>query len=156
MAYHEIEISPYLEWIRPYLGKVKSLIPLDTLFAIRAIRPRENQIQHFHAQLTQYKWKEGKKSVCCYSMTIYISYFKLTRLKPFKRIERKFSRIDILEALAHELAHLEHFPHSPQHKKLEKRICHAFMTQLENEGYESEEMELKRKTSRFCLCHDHK
>lgn len=54
-----------------------------------------------------------------------------------------FSKIDMLHSLAHELAHMHDMDHTPAHKKLEAKILSAFMTQLRNDGYISEEHELK-------------
>jgi ribosomal protein S8 len=58
----------------------------------------------------------------------------------------RLSKIDILEFLAHELAHVAAgFDHTTKHKKLECKFKSRFMTILEKEGYVSEEYELKTK-----------
>lgn len=56
----------------------------------------------------------------------------------------KFSKIDLLATLAHELAHIIEWKHTPTHKQIESKILSAFMTMLKNEGYTSEEDELKK------------
>lgn len=56
--------------------------------------------------------------------------------------------IELLCTLAHELAHLLEFDHTPAHKELEARITSIFMRRLQKDGYiseEAEEKELPRK-----------
>lgn len=53
------------------------------------------------------------------------------------------SKIDILKLLAHELAHMEDWKHTPKHELICSRITGAFMRMLKQEGYESEEAELR-------------
>ena len=53
------------------------------------------------------------------------------------------SKIDMLKLLAHELAHLEDWNHTPKHEALCSKITISFMRMLKLEGYESEEVELK-------------
>jgi hypothetical protein len=55
----------------------------------------------------------------------------------------QFSKIDLLEHLAHELAHTESWTHTPKHKRLEAKIKIKFMHMLQSDGYVSEEDELK-------------
>jgi predicted metal-dependent hydrolase len=49
----------------------------------------------------------------------------------------------LLQYLAHELAHLEHWDHTPDHKHLECILMSAFMTRLKQDFYVSEEDEMK-------------
>jgi hypothetical protein len=58
------------------------------------------------------------------------------RIKPY-------STLDLLQYLAHELSHLEHWEHTTGHKSLESKIMGMFMTKLSHAGYISEEDELK-------------
>jgi len=54
-----------------------------------------------------------------------------------------YSTIDILEILAHELAHtVESFEHTPDHKIMECRIKTIFMKVLKKQKYTCEEDEL--------------
>jgi hypothetical protein len=52
-----------------------------------------------------------------------------------------YSKLELLELLAHELAHTVSFDHTPEHKKLEAKLLTIFMNQLESEGYVSSEEE---------------
>lgn len=55
----------------------------------------------------------------------------------------RFSKIDLLANLAHELAHTVSWKHTPEHKRLEAKLSGIFMTQLRKDGYTSEEAELQ-------------
>lgn len=57
----------------------------------------------------------------------------------------RFSKIDILEILAHELAHMYFETHCPNHKRLECKFLMRFMNMVERDGYISEEEEFKTK-----------
>jgi hypothetical protein len=52
-----------------------------------------------------------------------------------------YTKLELLELLAHELAHIVSFDHTPEHKKLEAKLLTIFMNQLESEGYVSSEEE---------------
>lgn len=54
------------------------------------------------------------------------------------------SKIDILKNLAHELAHMEDWNHTPKHEALCSAITIDFMRMLKREGYISEESELRK------------
>jgi hypothetical protein len=54
---------------------------------------------------------------------------------------KRFSRIDLLKLLAHELAHTMDWKHTPLHERITSQITIAFMAQLKKEGYVSEESE---------------
>lgn len=137
---NKLKFSSDFDWFRPYVKKVKHIVPLEQLEKIISVRPRTDQIQHGYAQLvTEY---HGNGHVKRRYISINTHYCKLMSLKPLKRKALPFSKIDLLESLAHELAHLTHHDHTPDHKKLECRIKSIFMTQLEREGYISEEVEL--------------
>lgn len=56
---------------------------------------------------------------------------------------KTYSQIDILRLLAHELAHIGDWNHTPRHAKKEAKYLSLFMTKLNNTGYISEEHELK-------------
>lgn len=77
-----------------------------------------------------------------YKMTLYINRHSMSEDKIIE-----YSTIDLLQVLAHELAHLEHWvPHTTAHRRLECRIMCIFMTKLGKSGYTTEEEE---KNGRF-------
>jgi len=143
-----VKISPELKWVIPYLKRASKIVPVEQLEKIIAVKPRLEQIQHCHAQLvTETNTHTNQVKRRYISLNLY--YVKSHQLKPLKRKKVPFSKIDLLETLAHELAHLIDVKHTPKHKKLENRLCSIFMTMLEQTGYVSEEYEMKHSRPRF-------
>lgn len=119
-----------LEWMRGYVNNVTHLLPkLKQLKKITSKKGNKERWQHCHGLITYF----DKKS---FRITLYLTYHDM----PTDRI-RNYSTIDLLQYLAHELAHLEHWDHTPQHKQLECILMGIFMTKLSNDGYISEESE---------------
>lgn len=143
--------SSDLEWMRPYVKKVNHIVPVQKIEKVISFKPRKDRVQHGHAGHTIESWLEGrppKKKKRIY-ITINLYFWKLESLKPVKRKLSPFSKIDLLESLAHELAHAVDFDHTTRHKKLEAKMKSMFMTMLEKEGYISEEHELKHNPPKF-------
>lgn len=128
-----MKISKYFLWLAPY---VNSSIPhiknLYRLKRISARSPRKDQIQRCNAITTIDENKNYKITIYRFFQNIDISNGIEIALEPY-------SKIDILESLAHELAHLEHWNHTPEHKKLENKLLNLFMGKLKRSGYVSEE-----------------
>lgn len=122
-----------LEWMRDYIDQVSHLLPhIKQLRRISSKRGNKEKWQHCHGLITYF----DKKS---YRITLYVTYHEMMsdQIKPY-------STIDLLQYLAHELSHLEHWEHTPQHKQLECIIMSLFMGKLAASGYVSEEDELSR------------
>lgn len=113
----------YLEIAAPLLKD------FDKLKRITSIHGRPNTRNKIYGQLWTYK--NGSKR-----MSLYVNYFR-------KNKKKYYSTIDILCTFAHELAHLNHWDHTPEHKILEATLTTLFMSKLKTTGYVSEEQELK-------------
>lgn len=125
-------ITKNLEWTREYIEAVAHLIPnLKRLKRISHKYGNKEKWQHCHGLITYYDQKH-------YRITLYLTYHDqyTDKIKPY-------SSIDLLQYLAHELAHLKEWEHTPDHKMLECIIMQIFMVKLKEKGYESEEEELK-------------
>lgn len=121
-----------LEWTREYIDSVVHLLPsLKRLKRISSKKGNKEKWQHCHGLITYY---DGKH----YRITLYLTYhdFYADKIKVY-------STIDLLQYLAHELAHLQNWDHTPGHKMLECIIMQIFMVKLSASGYISEEEELK-------------
>lgn len=121
-----------LEWMREYVDAVSHLLPkIKRLKRISSKKGNKERWQHCHGLITYYDQKN-------YRITLYTTYHSMIydQIKPY-------STIDLLQYLAHELAHLEHWDHTTDHKHLECVIMSAFMTKLKQESYVSEEEEMK-------------
>lgn len=121
-----------LEWVRDYIESVSHLLPrIKQLKKISSKNGNRDQFQHFHGLITYF----DKKS---FRITLYVTYHDTLVDKIVN-----YSTIDLLQYLAHELAHLEHWDHTTSHKQLECIILGIFMTKLAQDGYVSEEEEVK-------------
>lgn len=120
-----------LEWVREYVQLVSHLLPkIKQLKKISSKTGNRERYQHCHGLITYF----DKKS---FRITLYITYHCVIT----DRIA-EYSTMDLLQYLAHELAHLEHWDHTPSHKQLECILLGIFMTKLSQDGYVSEEHEL--------------
>ena len=136
MKTKSIKYHPDLVWTRPYIEAVHKHIPRGfKITRIHAVKPQANKCLGFYGQLS-----ETDSGHC---LTLYVEYWHHISWYPKKRKIAPFSKIDLLQTLAHEVAHCSHWEHTPQHKQLENKICSIFMRILASEGYESEEAELK-------------
>ena len=128
-----------LKWLIPYYQEVKPLLPKHTLSKINHIPLQKGKIQRIWAQIWKIKYSYK------FELSIYTETWQLKSLKPVKRKRMAISKIDLLCTFAHELAHIAHWYHTPQHKTLECLILMTFMGKLQENGYISEEFELKRR-----------
>ena len=133
------KISKRLAWLGPYLNLAQTVIPkIKRLKSIQLIHPKEKCLNRIYGALTH-------RTDNLYSMTLYIQYNTVVKLYPNAKLKRKdFSQVDILSVFAHELAHLIHWHHTPQHKMLEAKLTILFMARLAESGYISEENECKQ------------
>jgi hypothetical protein len=128
-------ITKELSWVRDYISSVKHLIPkIKQLKRISSKRGNKERFQHFHGLITYY----DKKS---YRITLYVTWHDTLKDRIIS-----YSTIDLLRYLAHELSHLEHWDHTPDHASLESIIMGIFMVKLKQAGYVSEEHEEKNGT----------
>lgn len=121
-----------LQWMKDYIDNVAHLLPkIKQLKKISSKKGNKEKWQHCHGLITYFDRKS-------FRITLYLTYHDM----PSDKINN-YSTIDLLQYLAHELAHLEFWEHTPQHKQLECIIMGIFMTRLYNEGYISEEVEAR-------------
>ena len=116
--------------MRDYVELVAHLLPkIKQLKKISSKTGNKERYQHCHGLITYF----DKKS---FRITLYVTYHDVIADKIIE-----YSTIDLLEYLAHELAHLEHWDHTTSHKQLQCVILGIFMTKLTQDGYISEEEE---------------
>jgi hypothetical protein len=120
------------EWMSDYIDSVSHLLPkIKKLKKISLKKGNRERWQHCHGLITYHNKQD-------YRITLYRTYHDMIsdKIKPY-------TTIDLLQYLAHELAHLEHWDHTPDHKHLECILMSAFMTRLKQDFYVSEEDEMK-------------
>lgn len=127
--------------MKPYVKEAKKIVPkLKKVISIKHRTPRVDQIQRCQALITEFT--EGKKK-SYFTITIWTEYLESEKAGSTKMTKRPYSKLDIVSHLAHEVAHLVDFDHTPEHKKVEAQLTKIFAKMLEKEGYISEEQELK-------------
>lgn len=127
----ETKICSKLDWLRPYLYCGKRFISQNRKISrIGAWTFGKSKGANYHACV--YQDRDGDP----YRIWLHTHYEdsdgKVVR----------FSKIDILRLLAHEMAHVEEWNHTPRHASIEAKIHMAFMKMLQDDGYISEEAEL--------------
>lgn len=115
-----------------YIQSVEHLLPhIKQLKRISTKRGNKERWQHCHGLISYYDNRS-------YRITLYVTYHSILTDKI-----NDYSTVDLLQYLAHELSHLEHWDHTPDHKALECKIMGLFMSRLKSDGYVSEEDEEK-------------
>lgn len=128
-------VSKQLSWINPYLAAVKKLLPIEKLTRITARKPASSRAQHEHANLKALSEND-------FRILIMMGEYHSGKF-------HQYTKIDLLESLAHELSHLYFVPlggmewrlHTPHRKIMEAAIMIEFMLILKDSGYISEEIE---------------
>lgn len=125
------------KWLNAYVLKAARILPnAHKLRQITISYAKSNVLCKTYGALTEYKG-DFKLSL---KVTMTKACDNSTEIGLYTR---SLTKIEILTTLAHELAHIEHWLHTPDHKSLEAKITKLFMTMLAKEGYQDEETELK-------------
>lgn len=122
------QISRDLKWIWPYLDSVGDLVPLSSIKKISYYKTREMLGPARHKAII-HRLDNNKN----------FNIFIRTTLTKDQRIPICSSnQEDILFYLAHELAHVVHWDHDPQHFKLMADIFQRFGRVLKKIHFEEE------------------
>jgi hypothetical protein len=105
------KLTKDVRWLEPYLRSASRLVPTHRLKAIRGFTVRAEEDFHFGRILTP-----DFKS---FTMTLAL------REQVGRRVSPRYI-VDILQTFAHELAHLKHWEHTPEHWALEAKIAARF------------------------------
>lgn len=134
-----MKISKDLKWLIPFLDAARPLVPkMKKLKKISKNSAQTKKVHRSHAAISFFF--ETKH----YEISMYLQYQKIRKFgDPSTVTLGYYTKIDLLTSLAHELAHLYHWDHTPEHKTLESRLTILFMEMLKNSGYTSEEREIR-------------
>lgn len=144
------EISEELEWVRMFLEVYQLTTPgTDCIYQVRALTPKPFKFHSFVAQISE-------MTDSTYILEFYLGYYnyKWSRKGVVKPVWRPYSIIEILQYLAHELAHLGMVIqgvdlkcgyHTNEHDTLKSWINLMFNLILDDTNYVSEEHETKFK-----------
>jgi hypothetical protein len=127
-------VNKKAEWLIPFVVCASSIIPkLKKLESLKLKKPTCGSYKPCHGSTEHDEWNDS------YSILIHSHRTILKRKNPYELRYEYYSVIETLECLAHELGHLGHWDHTPEHKILESRIMMFFMTELLGQGYSSDE-----------------
>jgi hypothetical protein len=116
-----IKFSKNALWLRPYLKQVKDIIPLDKIVSIKGYRVRKGLEECLDGSTHKYRGK-------------YFINIRLWNLNDGGTVHRRGRYEQIVHVLAHELAHIIHFEHPPDHFRLTGRIMMRFARVMSKEG----------------------
>ena len=117
-----MKIAKNVKWIEPFVDAVAHLLPMHRLIQIRG-----------------YKVRKGVADICWGSITRDDGHKFEINLKIFEKKHKydkhKRSRYEmVLQTLAHELAHMVHWEHTPDHFEFQSKLMLRFSNVLRKEG----------------------
>ncbi len=142
-----MRISKSLKWMIPYLEDARPILPeiaLLTHLESRVPKTNHKEVQRISGLCSQYEKRD--KSIS-YKIALFTQYQNVLKYRPLKIKLKDYSKMDMLQFLAHELAHMRDMTHTPSRMILECKLMMRFMKRAEAEGYISEEYESKNKRS---------
>ena len=129
-----MKVNKPAQWLMPFIENVQILVPKMRHVDLLTLRkPPKDKITRTHGS-TNYNEKTKK-----YNIIVHTHFCRMESASSEKFVFSKFSPIETLECLAHEIAHIYHWEHSPKHKLLECKIKSRFMRKLERDGFVSDE-----------------
>ncbi len=115
-----VKISPRLQWVIPYLKKAKSKMPSLILpTQIRSFKPTKTRIMRVYANVY---FETRIVVIATHTQQTYRTL--RGRLKVKKIVP--LSRPQILDTLAHELAHMSYPDHNYEHEEYTRTIFRTF------------------------------
>ena len=143
-----MKLGAGLEWLVEYIKMAEKVVPnVRMLQGINSKVPTEDKMQLAHGEIT--KWSEPRK-MTYYTMYMYTHYQWIYNHKGWRASIHKYSKMDMLTHLAHEISHIQHWEHTTEHKLLEVKLLKMFVQRLRRNGYVSEEAENEQTKKRRC------
>ena len=131
-----MRVSKKLTWMKPYIKIAQSIVPeVGRITRVLALNVDKNLEKNpaALAKITEYSDRT-------YVISLYTEYVAKEKIHPEAIFSiEKLSKIDILCNLAHEIAHLRSWEHTPARQILESSLVIAFMGKLNSSGYISAE-----------------
>lgn len=133
-----IKYWPNVRWLSPFIESVAHLVPIERLSYIKGYKIRRNFEPAQEAQIIK-TLPNGK---CVITIKV-IKYDK--RLK--KHVNAYIA--NVLESLAHELAHLTHWEHTSNHFRLQAEIMMKFCNVMDEIGMTDTGVRIDERTERL-------
>ena len=120
----KIKFWKSVEWLRPFINSGNGLVPLHKIREVMGFKVAlHKQTQSAATTIKFYSDRGG--SATYFKITINTHDYTVKTLGngKFKKVDhRELSMSYVLDSLAHELAHLKYWEHSPEHLVLQCRI----------------------------------
>jgi hypothetical protein len=131
------KIHKKLEWLTEYINASVEFIGEENFKKLKSVtyyKIPNTKLSHQYACIWD---REG-----IYEIMICLTANRIAKIKDkyYMRVS-EFTKITLLNHLAHEIAHIVHWEHTPEHKILENEICSKFMHMLSQTGYKNEDKE---------------
>lgn len=117
----EIKYSKNALWLKPYVDSAKNLVDLDKVRSVKGYRVAINKKPQCDGRTTQWYMKRRR-----------IITIRIWEAPADIHLRSRYE--DILVTLAHELAHIPYWDHTPDHFKLVGKLMVKFAKILEREN----------------------
>ncbi len=115
-----IKVSPRLTWVLPYIKKARARMPSLVLpTQIRSFRPTKTRIMRVYGN-AYYETR-----VLVLATHTQVTYFNTRGKEKVKKIVA-IPRTEILDTLAHEMAHMKYPEHGYEHEEYTRSVFKAF------------------------------
>lgn len=119
----KIKFTKNVAWLKPFVHAARRKVPLKTIKSIRGYQVPKGKHETTYGSTTYFKKEGWKKAHIC----LLIRDRRTGKLEP-SRAET------ILLTLIHELAHVVHWEHTPEHFKLQGELVILFYDLLKKSG----------------------
>lgn len=125
-----MKLSHDLERLRPYLRKVAHMVPLERVKRISTYLVPRNRISRVQARC----WRSANNKTFTISLQRARQRLKWRRGCIYVAGYDKYTKMELLANLAHELAHVVCWPHDVEHALLANRIERALLMEYRRRG----------------------
>jgi hypothetical protein len=117
-------------WLEPFFAKAKGLVPIHKVSAIKGFSVPLEKTECVDGQMT--KHEDGYIVITLRTHNQILRANQNGTNTAYRHKRRMIC--DVLLVLAHELAHLKYWEHTPEHWELECKIIRRFISELKRRG----------------------
>lgn len=132
-----MKISPNMKWAEPYLTSVSHLVPVNKITRVRGYYLPVEKFPTTEARIWMYE--DGR-----ITLSILLSGYQKTR-NGKARMTMPFEVV--LLSLAHELAHIKHWEHTPNHTILMAQIFSRFALVAKQQGVKDTSRRIRKEAA---------
>ncbi len=115
-----------VRWLEPFFAKTKGLLPLHKVELVMGF-----QVPLDRCEIINGRCLKDDQGRCTITLRIMNQVWRVNMNSTFTGVKHtRRSIYSILCDFAHELAHVKHWDHTPEHWELECRITRRFISEL--------------------------